>query len=59
MKFLIGNGDGVMVSGSWYRYDGSAISKRIIGLIASSVLSVRAYAFHRKNLSCDYADCKL
>ena len=37
---------------------GPVISKRIIGLIGSSVLSVRAYASHRKNPSCDYADRK-
>ena len=56
MKFFIGNSDGVMVSGSWHRcMMGPAISKRIIGLIGSSVLSVRAYASHRENLSCDYA----
>src|SRR5688572_16038146 len=48
-----------MVSGSWHRcVMGPAISKRIIGLVRSSVLAVRAYASHGKNLSCDYADCK-
>ena len=59
MKFFIDNSDCVMVSGSWHRcVMGPAISKRIIGLVRSSVLAVRTYASHCKNLSCQYADRK-